>query len=188
MRAHHIYGALRTLSYVALSVVTLHCVLGLPFAHAAQTEQSAAPSRLLVFISLSMPAAQLRSIASEARRLQAVLLLRSFPNTNSTTAKSAYQALFTDGDSTNIQVDPFLFYDYAVAMVPVYILSLQAPGKTKAWPSGDCGQQLHPCPSPQPIARVAGAASISEALRYMGRKQQAKAAATALMEQLGAPP
>lgn len=205
MNADQACGALRVLTYI----VALLCGFCLPSVHAGQVAPAAEPAaepaakleaepkaepRLLVFISLSMPAAQLRELASEARRLQAVLLLRSFPDASSSSGESAYQALFADSDSTNVQVDPFLFHDYAVAMVPAYVLPLQVPSKTNAktnaktqgWHSGNCGQQFQVCPPQRPIAKVAGAASIGEALRYMSRKQQAKAAATALLEQLGA--
>ena len=181
---------LRTRAGTALCiVVVMVAVITMsrqPMAQQAAAEALATDTpRMLIFISLAMPASQLRQLAAEARRLQAVLLLRSFPDTNTDTAtasaKNAYEAIFTDSEETAVLVDPFSFHDYQVSEVPVYILLAREMDVAAV-----CHEQLQQCEPPYYTVRVSGAASAGAALQFMRQEKSITAEVDIMLRRLGA--
>jgi len=84
------------------------------------------PDDLLIFVSFSMPEATLKSIASQAVKARAIVVLRGIPG--GLTGKS-WQAAMSRikplaATGANIQIDPEQFKRYDIQSVPSYVLAL----------------------------------------------------------------
>ncbi|MEC9357541.1 MAG: type-F conjugative transfer system pilin assembly protein TrbC [Pseudomonadota bacterium] len=115
--------------------------------------------RLLIMVSFSMPDTALRSLAHEARRIGAPMVLRglvkdSFPETLAAIRSLAGEA----SDMSGVSIDPTLFTRFAVQSVPTYVLLLE-PLRTCT--SRECAVPNH--------LRLSGESGLRHVLETMGR-------------------
>ncbi len=75
-------------------------------------------SQLTVFVSLSMPAAQLRLLVSEAKKYQAVILLRGLDGDVPSTIKKLSKIL---GDTGGVAINPLSFSEFNITAVPSFV-------------------------------------------------------------------
>ena len=114
------------------------------------------PDDLLIFVSFSMPEATLISIANQAVKAKAIMVLRGIPG--GLTGKS-WQAAMNKikpiaASGVNIQIDPEQFKRYDIQSVPSYILALNNKKNEACAPEGCLSKSL----------RATGDASVSYVL------------------------
>jgi len=136
-------------------------------------------SRLLVFISASVPRASLRRLARDAVLADATLVLRGvvgegFPDT------AAFMRDVLGGDEgpkARALIDPTLFTRYGVTTVPAMVLT----------PEGACVAGPRRCPESVPRhVHVAGDVTLAYALDYIARTRPAyREAAREVLVRLG---
>ncbi|MDD3765470.1 MAG: type-F conjugative transfer system pilin assembly protein TrbC [Nevskiales bacterium] len=130
---------------------------------------------LLVLVSLSMPESSLRTLARQAARIGAPLVLRglvrdSFPATQRALAR------YSDIPGAAFAIDPTLFRRFEVSAIPSYVLPLEALQACNA----------DTCPTPAYV-RVSGEAGLDYVLHWIERRARntrARRAAAALSAQL----
>lgn len=151
-------GAIRAADAIQGSAGAIHATRISPAPLVARPWSEEDPQPLLVFVSFSMPAAELRELAAQSARAGASLILRgvvegSFP------ATQARLAVFRDIEGASFQIDPTLFRRFRVETVPAFVLPL-APLVACAAAS---------CPAPD-AAVVRGSASVDGALAQIERR------------------
>ena len=75
-------------------------------------------SQLTVFVSLSMPAEQLRLLVAEAKKYQAVILLRGLDGDVPNTIKKLSKIL---GDTGGVAINPLPFAEFNITAVPSFV-------------------------------------------------------------------
>lgn len=115
--------------------------------------------RLLVFISLSMPAASLQRLFDQAEKAQAVLVLRGLANGSWRETVDRLQPLIGNRRLA-LQIDPLAFDRYSVDLVPTMVL--QSTASAASCTSGQCS-------TPSQYVRIAGDVSLDYALDAMLR-------------------
>ena len=75
-------------------------------------------SQLTVFISLSMPAAQLQLLVTETKKHQAVILLRGLDRDVPNTIKKLSKIL---GDTGGVAINPLPFAEFNITAVPSFV-------------------------------------------------------------------
>ena len=75
-------------------------------------------SQLTVFVSLSMPAEQLRLLVAEAKKYQAVILLRGLDGDVPNTIKKLSKIL---GDTGGVAINPLPFNEFNITAVPSFV-------------------------------------------------------------------
>ena len=75
-------------------------------------------SQLTVFVSLSMPAAQLRLLVTEAKKYQAAILLRGLDGDVPNTIKKLSKIL---GDTGGVAINPLPFNEFNITAVPSFV-------------------------------------------------------------------
>jgi len=101
------------------SIVNQYQNIQLPSALPRQT-------RLLVFVSLSMPEASLKRLADDAERANAVLVLRGLVNDSMQQTLRAVKTILGDKGKAAWEIDPPAFIRYGVAAAPTYVLARHA--------------------------------------------------------------
>jgi type-F conjugative transfer system pilin assembly protein TrbC len=86
-----------------------------------ETKQEASPSNLYVFVSFSMPKQALKSLALEAKKHKAVLVIRGLIDNS-----FLKTATFVKDLEESVILDPLLFREYNVGVVPTFIETHQA--------------------------------------------------------------
>lgn len=115
--------------------------------------------RLLIMVSFSMPDAALHSLAREARRIGAPLVLRGLINDSFPETLTAIRSLAGEAsDLSGVSIDPTLFTRFAVQSVPTYVLLLE-PLRTCT--STECAVPNH--------LRLSGESGLRHVLETMGR-------------------
>lgn len=136
------------------------------------------PAALLVLVSFAMPDAELRTLAEDAARLKAPLVLRGLVDDSmEETAKRV--AALSKLAGVSFAIDPTLFSRFGVDRVPTLILPLE--------PLRACTSEN--CPAPAHV-RVTGLASLGYLLEQFERRAaepRAREQAKALRLKLGAP-
>ncbi len=122
---------------------------------AAEDERLA--SGLLVFVSFSMPPANLRLLAEQAARAGATLVLRGL-HRGSLKATAAKVRETLGDNAEGLIVDPRLFDLYRIESVPVFVVAKDDG------PAGCVGES---CSAAPPHARIAGDVTLEFALRRM---------------------
>ena len=99
-----------------LSVLMIVPCLG--WAESADPKNSAPghEDQTLIFVSLAMPEASLKSLYQEAEQAGAVLVLRGLKNNSFKQTIHALQAL-----GVALQINPALFVEYAIESVPTFV-------------------------------------------------------------------
>lgn len=129
-----------------------------------QTEGTAAAPSLRIFVSLSMPAASLRLLVTQAERAGAILTLRGLKANSMKQTLDAVQALI--GESrVQWQIDPEAYTRYRVRHAPTFVLT--ANGTTSDHDNADCGTR---CPTNGTFYSVAGDVSLDYALDTLVRR------------------
>jgi conjugal transfer pilus assembly protein TrbC len=77
---------------------------------------------LFIFISLGMPDELLLTLASDAEKAGALMVLRGLPNNSFNDFGKRLLQLKKKGLSATIQIHPVLFQEYSVAGVPAFVL------------------------------------------------------------------
>jgi conjugal transfer pilus assembly protein TrbC len=77
-------------------------------------------SKILVFVSFSMPKASLKALAYEAAKHNAVLVMQGLKDDSFKTTQLAFQELV--GEGQGVEVNPELFKAYQIKHVPVFVL------------------------------------------------------------------
>ncbi|WP_418319587.1 type-F conjugative transfer system pilin assembly protein TrbC [Piscinibacter sakaiensis] len=123
---------------------------------------------LLVFISLSMPAATLTRLVDQASRARAPLILRGLSNGSLTETVSKVQRL-TAGRAVGVQIDPQAFDRYAISAVPAFVLKSDTATRS--------GCEAERCATGADFAKAVGDVSLDHALRQLARASSASALA-----------
>lgn len=89
--------------------------------HSPETSHSLSNSTVYIFVSLSMPKETLKALAGEAKKHNAVLVIRGLID-NSFLKTATFVKELGEG----IVLDPLLFRDYNVLAVPTFIETHQA--------------------------------------------------------------
>ncbi len=90
----------------------------MPLCVAAERSESEHSDQTLIFVSLSMPEASLKSLYFEAEQIGAVLVLRGLKDHSFKQTAEALQSL-----GIGVQIDPTLFKQYAIESVPTFVKS-----------------------------------------------------------------
>ncbi len=114
---------------------------------------------LYVFVSLSMRDATLQRLFDQARRAQAVVVLRGFVQGSLKQTVARIQAL-AQGQPVPIQIDPRPFDRFGVTRVPSFALLSESAGAT--------GCTAKRCDAPDGHWRISGDVSLDYALDQMG--------------------
>ena len=141
---------------------------------------AAAPPRLLVFISLSMPEPTLVRLVDQAARARAVLVLRGLAE--GSLARTVLRVRQLVGTRrVAVQIDPQAFDRYAVAAVPAFVLVRGGSA------SPDCTGNL--CASSDAFVKAAGDVSLDHALEQFRQRAPAFGAnASQFLARLGSKP
>ena len=83
-------------------------------------------TRLLVFVSMSMPEASLKRLAEDAARANAVLVLRGLINDSMQQTLRAVKNILGEKGAAAWEIDPPAFARYGVAAAPTYVLARHA--------------------------------------------------------------
>jgi len=121
------------------------------------------PSSLRIFVTLDMPTGSLRTLAEQAARSGAVLVLRGLKDQSMRATLAKVQAL-TGEHSVSWQIDPEAFKRFAVERAPTFVL-MTGSGQTAAEPA--CTSE---CPTGTGFVAVAGDVTIDYALSAMVRQ------------------
>jgi type-F conjugative transfer system pilin assembly protein TrbC len=87
----------------------------------AETRQASSKSKLYIFVSFSMPKETLKTLAVEAKKHNAVLVIRGLIG-NSFLKTATFLKELGEG----VILDPLLFREYNIVVVPTFIEALQA--------------------------------------------------------------
>ena len=139
--------------------------------------EASAPPPLLLLVSFSMPDTELRSLAEDAAKLGAPLVLRGLVNDSMEETAKRVAALSKQA-GVSFAIDPTLFSRFGADRVPTLILPLE--------PLRACTTDA--CPAPAHV-RVTGVASLGYLLEQFERRAtepRARAQAKALRLKLGA--
>lgn len=140
--------------------------------------EASPPPPLLVLVSFSMPESELRSLAEDAAKLPAPLVLRGLVNDSMEETAKRVAALSKQA-GVGFAIDPTLFSRFDADRVPTLILPLE--------PLRACTADA--CPAPAHV-RVTGVASLSYLLEQFERRAtqpRAREQAKALRLKLRAP-
>lgn len=140
--------------------------------------ETSPPPPLLVLVSFSMPDAELRSLAEDAAKLRAPLVLRGLVNDSMEETAKRVAALSKQA-GVSFAIDPTLFSRFDADRVPTLILPLE--------PLRACTADA--CPTPAHV-RVTGVASLGYLLEQFERRAtlpRAREQAKALRLKLGTP-
>lgn len=140
--------------------------------------EASPPPPLLVLVSFSMPDAELRSLAEDAAKLHAPLVLRGLVNDSMEETAKRVAALSKQA-GVSFAIDPTLFSRFGADRVPTLILPLE--------PLRACTADA--CPTPAHV-RVTGVASLGYLLEQFERRAtppRAREQAKALRLKLGTP-
>ena len=136
--------------------------------------------QLLVFVSLGMPSATLKKLATDAARCGAHLVLRGLKDNSFRATALALKALTTDVN-VGWSIDPPAFKRYAVIDAPTIVMTLPNVGTDE--PPSSCSNT---CANATEIMRVRGDVSISYALKQIkNRSPRFRADADAYLRRLG---
>jgi conjugal transfer pilus assembly protein TrbC len=83
-------------------------------------------TRLLIFVSMSMPEASLKRLAEDAARANAVLVLRGLVNDSMQQTLRAVKAILGDKGAAAWEIDPPAFVRYGIAAAPTYVIARHA--------------------------------------------------------------
>ena len=136
------------------------------------------PPPLLVLVSFAIPDTELRTLAEDAARLKAPLVLRGLVNDSMEETAKRVAALSKQA-GVSFAIDPTLFSRFGVDRVPTLILPLE--------PLRACTAES--CPAPAHV-RVTGLASLGYLLEQFERRAaqpRAREQAKALRLKLGTP-
>lgn len=115
-----------------------------------------------VAVSLSMEPAALRSLAEEARRAGAILVVRGFVGGSTTRTLKIARTVFSEDSASGLAIDPQVFRAFKVERVPTFIAA--------AAPVEPCDGGVD-CVSPAPAHdRLSGNLTLAEALRLLAAK------------------
>lgn len=136
--------------------------------------QTTGPS-LLVFISLSMPAATLNRLLDQAQSAGATLVLRGLVRRSiRDTALQVQQLIGTR--QVSVQIDPEAFDRYAITQVPAFVLLAGLPNEPNSNAGPACGSPVCEKTSGSVrVARVFGDVSVEYALAHIQRASPALA-------------
>ncbi|MES2353138.1 MAG: type-F conjugative transfer system pilin assembly protein TrbC [Pseudomonadota bacterium] len=112
-------------------------------------------TRLLVFVSLSMPQESLKRLAEDAARANAVLVLRGLVNDSMQQTLRAVKTILGEKGTTAWEIDPPAFIRYGVAAAPTYVLA------------------RHANDSPGDFVAVEGDVTLGYALNFISRQRPA---------------
>jgi len=107
-----------------------------------QDHTSVKESKILVFVSFSMPKASLTALSKDAEKYDAVLVKRGLKGDSFKDTQTAFQALGEE-ERSGIEINPDLFETYQIKQVPVFV-------RVKSTPEGDL----------QEIGRLSGNVSL----------------------------
>lgn len=128
--------------------------------------------QLLVFISLSVPAANLEQLFAQAERAQAVLVLRGLVNGSWRDTGAALQS-WVRRYPVALRIDPQAFDRYGITAVPSLVL--------RRGPTSPCNGAT--CSAADQFVRSVGDVSLDYALAQMARSNPAFAADVATFRQ-----
>ncbi|TWI69297.1 type-F conjugative transfer system pilin assembly protein TrbC [Pseudoduganella lurida] len=97
------------------------------YAEQAGAQAPAAPQRLYVFVSLSMPTASLVKLAAQAARLDVPLVLRGLVDHSLARTASRLADIIQAAPGSRFEIDPRAFRQLAITQVPAFALAASTP-------------------------------------------------------------
>ena len=121
-----------------------------------QKQALAQHPRLIVFVSLSMPEAALKSLLVDAQKAGGIAVLRGLPHSDGEAGKPKLLRLFGNkNEAAALGIDPRLFRAFAIQSVPSFVI---ASGDIDLCDGLDCTS------TPPPHDRLSGNISLAAAL------------------------
>lgn len=121
-----------------------------------QKQALAQRPRLIVFVSLSMPEAALKSLLTDTQKAGGIAVLRGLPHSDGEAGKPKLLRLFGNkNEAAALGIDPRLFRAFAIQSVPSFVI---ASGDIVLCDGLDCTS------TPPPHDRLSGNISLAAAL------------------------
>ena len=127
---------------------------------AAQAPIKATPADLMIFVSLSMPDLMLEQYAAQAKRFNAVLMLRGFVNDKMSDTRTTLSRINKSGAQWEISPEPFK--QFKIDKVPAIVLATTESGSITE----------DGCAKPETYTAIFGDISVSDALDKMSLRGQ----------------
>jgi conjugal transfer pilus assembly protein TrbC len=136
-----------------------------------------APAKLYIFVTLAMPAQNLKALAIQAQKAGATLVLRGFVDDSMKKTTAALSTVL-GASQGGVSVDPEAFDRFGVTKAPTFVLEKASPAATPSCTGKSC------VPS-EGYARLSGDVSLDYALqRIEQRAPRFKPEAQAFLQRL----
>ena len=132
--------------------------LAKPGARPAAPATKEAPADLMIFVSLSMPRQMLERYAEQAKRFNAVMIMRGFVDDKLSTTRATLQGLNKAGASWQISPEPFTHFK--IDKVPAIVMATAESASVTE----------EGCAAPETYTSIFGDMSVHAALDQMSRR------------------